>query len=199
MASSSNLSARKHSPLTGSFTIRSVNRSTCPEVLSTASGVRQVHSISSMDSARTKCFRHASTMAALTAQAGGPRSNRPLTPPCISKLGTMNIFRSINSSNDLRLNWAVGSRSSFLARRVSAVSLSCFRASTAEETSSTLEEEAFLRARTWEPCLVILALRASSSSWRAAEPSTVLVDAMVVTGLFTVATLLFVFADEEFR
>mmetsp|Transcript_143 Transcript_143/g.341 ORF Transcript_143/g.341 Transcript_143/m.341 type:complete len:250 (-) Transcript_143:54-803(-) len=169
IASSSSLSARKHSPLTGSLTMRSVKRSTWPDVLRTTSGVRHVHSISSMDSARTKCFRQTSTMAALSPHAGGPRSNSPFTPPCISKLGTMNIFRRMSSSKDLRLNCTVGSSSSFFRRSTSASSLSALRASTAEPISSAFDDEAFFRDRTCAPCLVIFALRASMSSCRAED------------------------------
>lgn len=128
-----------------------------------------MHSISSIDSARTKCLRHASTMAALSAQAGGPRSKSPLTPPCISKLGTMNILRRMSSSKTLRLKLLVGSEASWCFRKVSAWSLRDLSASTAAAISSALEEDSFLRVRTRAPCLVIWALRESISSWRA-EP-----------------------------
>ena len=71
-ASSSRWSARWQSPVTVSETIRSVNRSTCPDARRTASGVTAGHSTSSMPSSRTKCARQAWVMLALTAQPGGP-------------------------------------------------------------------------------------------------------------------------------
>ena len=49
-----------------------VNLSTCPDALSTTSGVTLVHSISSMFSSMIKCCLQNCTTFDLTAQPGGP-------------------------------------------------------------------------------------------------------------------------------
>ena len=78
----------------------------------------------------------------------------------------------------------MGSDASFCLRRVSAEILSCLRASTAEAMSSALEEDCFLSSRTREPCLVILALRASISSWRLEDDMVAfMLSSMVSVGL----------------
>lgn len=59
--------------------MRSVNLSTCPDVLSTASGVSTVVSNSSISSSITKWRLHVFMIFACNAVAGGPRSNSPAT------------------------------------------------------------------------------------------------------------------------
>mmetsp|Transcript_45831 Transcript_45831/g.111765 ORF Transcript_45831/g.111765 Transcript_45831/m.111765 type:complete len:298 (-) Transcript_45831:160-1053(-) len=168
IASSNKWSARRHSPVSASLTMRSVNRSTCPLVLKTASGVRHVHSISNIFSVRTKCFRHKSIIAALRPHAGGPRSNRPFTPPWIAKDGTTNILRIIKSSNDLRLNCGVDE--SICVDLSAATNFNACKALTASSMSFASAPSFFIW-RTAEPCFVIFAFNSSNSSWILANSS----------------------------
>ena len=63
---------RNDVPVLPSLVIKSVKRSTCPDVSNTLLGVRLVHSISNIVSSSIKCCRHSAKTFAFNAHAGGP-------------------------------------------------------------------------------------------------------------------------------